>query len=379
MIFFINTLLFVATLLYGTLLFSIWRAWQQIASVELPEQYLPTAALAVLVAARNEAATIGNLLNALLQQNYPPELLQIIVIDDHSDDETASIVASYAKQYHAQIRLLSATGEGKKAALTQAIAATTAELIVTTDADCMPLSRNWLRHLTYTYTQKNAKAIAAPVLFHQEINGLGRFQTLDFVGMMGVTAAGLQTQTILLCNGANFAFPRTVFYEVGGYAENEQWASGDDVFLLHKIAARYPNNLEFVKHLDAVMLTEPKHDFEGFIAQRVRWGTKNRSYTKPIVTLVLAFVWFYCTLLLGFSLFCWLSLPLLGSVLGAILLKTSFDFYFLRQLARFFKRTDLMAMPVFLPSQLAYIVYLAAIGIAANLVKTYKWKGRSVR
>ncbi|MEY4926182.1 MAG: hypothetical protein RI894_618 [Bacteroidota bacterium] len=344
----------------------------------MPDAFVPLTQVAVLIAARNEAATISTLLDALLQQNYPLDLLQIILINDHSDDETAEIAAIYAKNHPKAVFLLHAIGEGKKAALTQAISFTNAELIVTTDADCLPASGNWLQHIVFSYQNTQAKAIAAPVIFHNEQNLLGRFQTLDFIGMMGVTAVGIRSKTLLLCNGANFAFPRRVFWEVGGYTDNAQWASGDDVFLLHKIAAKYPDNLQFIKHPEAIILTEPKHEFPEFLAQRLRWGTKNRSYSKPMITVVLGIVWLYC-LTLCFTFFGILVLQTSFSAFFiSILLKIIVDYFYLRTIARFFNRLDVLRLYTFLPAQLLYLIYLAFIGVLANFIKKYDWKGRNV-
>ena len=93
-------------------------------------------------------------------------------------------------------------------------------------------------------------AIAAPIALHHEKNILGLFQTLDTIGMMGLTGAGVQSGRVLMCNGANFGYEKRIFDEVGGFEGNEGFASGDDVFLLHKIALKYPNGIHFIKQKD---------------------------------------------------------------------------------------------------------------------------------
>ena len=60
----------------------------------------------VLVPARNEEANISKCLDSLLNQNYPSDKLEIVVIDDDSEDSTAEIVNDYAAQ-HSIIRLIS--------------------------------------------------------------------------------------------------------------------------------------------------------------------------------------------------------------------------------------------------------------------------------
>jgi chlorobactene glucosyltransferase len=64
-------------------------------------------AMAVIVPARNEAENIGACLKSLIGQDYPPSRLSIVVVDDHSADATAAIVAALARDYP-QVQLLRA-------------------------------------------------------------------------------------------------------------------------------------------------------------------------------------------------------------------------------------------------------------------------------
>ncbi len=373
----LNIVVFSLTFAYFVIIFSIYRHWSLAKTEEAPASFAAQTPIAVLIAARNEAANIGTLLTAILAQNYPKNLLQIVVINDDSTDETAEIVDSFTQKNN-NIILLNAENTGKKAALSQAINTIKTELIVTTDADCVPNSENWLREIAFFYEKNQTKAIAAPVIFHREQNFLGCFQTLDFLGMMGVTAAGIGSKTMLLCNGANFAFPQSVFFEVNGYEGTTQWASGDDVFLLHKIAEKYPQNLHFLKSKQAIVLTEPKHDFSGFLAQRLRWGTKNRSYTKSKISLVLGMVWFYCLLLLGLGVLSLFFKKLFLPFFISFFIKSVIDYFYLKKISIFFNRQDLLRIHPFLLAQIAYILYLSFVGILANFIKKYEWKGRNV-
>ena len=219
------------------------------------------------------------------------------------------------------------------------------------------------------------------MLFSGERNILGKFQTLDFAGMMCITGAGIAARTTRLCNGANLAYPKAVFAEVGGYANNENLASGDDMFLLHKIAAQYPDSIRFLKSNTATILTEPKHDWRDFVAQRLRWGTKNTQYSDWRVTAVLGAVWlfsvsfFVTTALLPLFYF---YNGLFGVILWLfpLMIKYVTDFVFLRKMCIFFNRKDLLTAKIFLPSFFVHLYYLAYIGLLANFRKKYVWKAR---
>lgn len=350
----------------------------------------PSTKLSVIIPARNEAANLAQCLASIAQQNYPEGLWEAIVVDDHSDDGSFELAQGFAENHRNiracrleehQRRLTMALplhfAGGKKAAIEAGIALATGQLIVCTDADCS-LPPGWLRLMAFFFEEKRAKFIAAPVRFHREKNWLQRFQSLDFLGMMGVTGAGFQHGSGLLCNGANLAYPKAVFEEVGGFGGIAGLASGDDMLLLHKIAKRYPDGVFFMKNTAATVLTEAQPDLRSFIAQRLRWASKSRSYEDRQVTLRLAVVFLLCwAMVLDLLLSAWLGWPLAVLAGLVFLMKMAVDFRFLGEMCRYFGRTDLMRN--YLLSQWLHIAYILGIGTLANLVRRYQWKGRRLR
>ena len=144
-----------------------WRSIPQPAKAPATFESVLLPKVSVLVPARNEAATIGTLLKALTTQSYPASQLEIIVIDDHSEDETAAIVQTFSN-----VSLLRLQENGinsfKKKALEKGVALATGELIVCTDADCLP-GPHWIERMALQYLHTQAKFIAAPVqLQHQQ-------------------------------------------------------------------------------------------------------------------------------------------------------------------------------------------------------------------
>lgn len=363
-----------SAILYSWFLHWYRKVWSQTPTFKVPAAYQPDTSVTVLVPARNEACRIQACLTALKQQSYPDHLLEVIVIDDGSDDQTALRVESF---YWPQLRLIRRSGGGKKAALEQGVAAAKGELIITTDADCV-VPHDWVWHLAAGYRQYDAAFIAAPVQFVREQNMLQRFQSLDFLGMMLLTGAGIAGQMHYLSNGANMAYPRQVFLDLGGYQGNQERASGDDVFLAHQIARRYPEQIVFLKTPRASVQTESAATLSAFWQQRLRWATKNNQSKDRDLLLSLAQVF----MLSWFILLTLLTLPwygLKGLLLFLVLLgiKTFQDYHLLREASTYFDRKDLMRY--FWPAQILHILYIAVIGLAANLVKTYRWKGRRLR
>jgi cellulose synthase/poly-beta-1,6-N-acetylglucosamine synthase-like glycosyltransferase len=361
--------------------------WRQLPQWSPHPHAVPVAKISVIIPARNEAANVEKCLASIAQQNYPDGLWEAIFLDDHSHDGTFLLAQGFAEKYSNikvfQLEELLRRGgaapslrfpTGKKAAIEEGIALAGGQFIVCTDADCC-LPPDWLRLMACFFEEKQAKFIAAPVNFHREKNRLQRFQSLDFLGMMGVTGAGFQHGSGLLCNGANLAYPKAVFEEVRGFEGIDGLASGDDMLLLHKIAKRYPDGVFFMKNTAATVLTEAQPDLRSFIAQRLRWASKSRSYEDGQVTFRLAVVFLFSwAMVLDLLLAAWFGWPL--AVLAAVvfLVKMAVDFRFLGEICRYFGRSDLMRN--YLLSQCLHIAYILGIGTLANLTRRYEWKGR---
>jgi glycosyltransferase involved in cell wall biosynthesis len=355
------------------------NAWSQLESWEISSDFQAETLITIIIPARNEAANIAACLDSIFQQSYPSHLREIIVVDDHSTDQTAliakekgAIVLSLADYAFAK-----STSSFKKKAIEYALQHASGQLIVTTDADCIA-PHQWLAYISSLYQRKNAKFIAAPVNFHQETNALSYFQSLDFMGMMLITGAGISSRFMRMCNGANLAYPKEVFDQVNGFEGNEHLASGDDMFLLQKVAKAFPNDIYFLKNASATVLTAAKPTWSSFLQQRIRWGTKSSSYQEKQVTVVLALVFFFCWSILFSFLFAllWGGLYWLFFAVS-FLTKVITDYRFLRTAARFFKRPQLMNH--FFISQFYHIAYIILVGTLSNLIKTYTWKGRQVK
>ncbi len=372
------------SLFYSYIIFSALREWSRLPEWTVPVHFQPATSVSILIPARNEAANIAACLHAILNQHYPKALLEIIVINDHSTDETANIILQL-QTLHPNLRLLHLAdfvngvplNAYKKKALEIGVAHARGELIVTTDADCLA-QPNWLLLLTSLYEMQRPHCIAAPVNFHGEKNLLERFQSLDYAGTMVLTGAGIHARTFRLSNGANLAFSKATFEEVQGYEGINQIASGDDMLLVHKIAARYPDGVAFLKNPGATVFTKAKPSWPEFWQQRIRWATKSTAYSEGRITMIVAMVFFYCcNILLSLLLLPFYGWQMAGIFIISLMLKLYWDGKLLHTACRYFHKEALMRS--FLPAQLLHIGYIIVIGILGNVVKNYTWKGRVVR
>ncbi|MDP4292566.1 MAG: glycosyltransferase, partial [Bacteroidota bacterium] len=239
----------------------------------------PEISFSVIIAVRNEERVIGRCLEAIALQNYPAELFELIVMNDHSTDDTEKAVRQFISNHPAlSVRLINATGIGKKSAITQGVIEATGKLILVTDADCN-MSSGWLKSFASAYERRRAHCISGPV----KMIGKGFFasmQGLEFLSLIGSGAGSISARMPVMCNGANFCYERAAFDAVDGFEGNSRYASGDDVFLMIKINKRYGSgSVSFLKDRDAIVTTGAQPDLKSFLKQRMRWTSKSTGYT----------------------------------------------------------------------------------------------------
>src|SRR6185503_4863165 len=168
---------------YSILILFYYSGWKELKNFSSVEQE-PALNISVIVAARNEEENIGSLLSSLESQTYPRHLFEVIVVDDHSTDNTATIANGFS--FVKLIRLeFDNINSYKKKAIETGIAAASGDLIVITDADCVVLP-GWLKTIAAFKKETDAVFIAAPVLIENKSPLLQTFQSLDFMVLQGI-------------------------------------------------------------------------------------------------------------------------------------------------------------------------------------------------
>ncbi len=341
----------------------------------------PATRFTVIIPARNEEENIENCIRSILDNNYPENLFEIIVADDFSTDSTPEIVHALQIK-HANIQIISlkniiteTINSYKKRAIELAIAQSKYEWIITTDADCT-VPQQWL-HLFNSYIQKNNRVfIAAPVMFTCNNSFLDIFQCLDFLSLQGITAASVYAGAHSMCNGANLAYKKSVFYEVDGFKNADHIASGDDMLLMHKIKTKYPENIGYLFSDKIIVKTPPMPGLKSFLNQRIRWASKATSYKDKRVFWVLLLVYFVNLFLLVLFIACFFRPQLFLVWLSFILVKALLEMPFMYKVSKFYSLQRLMLSFVLMqPFHILYTVISGWLGTFG----TYKWKGRKVR
>lgn len=331
--------------------------------------------VSVIVPARNEEKNIRRCIDCVLSQDYPAGRFECIVVDDFSDDATQKIVHT---EFGGKVRILQPDDPdgGKKAALETGIRHAGGEIIVTTDADCT-MDPKWLSVLVAQFTE-NVHLVAGPVVCNSANGVISRFQELDLLSLMVITAAGIRSGLHYLGNGANLAFRKQVFDEVGGYGGNMQYASGDDLFLIQKVALRFPGSLRFVRSRDAIVSTPPQPSYRAFINQRIRWASKNSALEDQAISTIWVGTWILHVLLaLGLvisALFASEYLPLIFLLFACMVVA---EYLILDAGAAFAGKQSLLWW--FLPSLPIHYWYVLSMGFYTAVSREYEWKGRMVR
>ena len=372
----LSILTILLTMAYAGLILYLKRGWRRLALFR-PQSRQYKTTVSVLIAARNEEDKLEKTILDILAQNYPADLLQLIVVDDHSTDRTSEIILSFAPDGVKLIKLneARALNSYKKKAITEAIKLSDSELIVTTDGDCR-MGTEWLKTIVNFYESGDYKMISSPVAFFEEKNSFEEMQSLEFLFLIGLGAAGIGNNMPSTCNGANLAYRRDVFHELKGFQGIDDLASGDDELFLHKVASAYPGRIGFCKSADALVYTHAKSSLKEFIQQRKRWASKSTHYKNRGIVLLGISVWLFNLIILlnflaGFldPVFWYLSLM-------SIIIKMLVELIFLIPVCSFAGRKSLLWYQPLLT--VIHIFYLIFIGIAGNSGK-YNWKGRMVR
>jgi cellulose synthase/poly-beta-1,6-N-acetylglucosamine synthase-like glycosyltransferase len=377
--------------MYALLLLYYRRGWLAIENYDT----LKTAAdlhtkITVIIPARNEDENIKVCLDSIVNQTYPKKLFEVIVVDDHSTDNTAEVVKQFSNENVRIISLKDFTTGGpinsyKKKAIETAIEFANGDLIISTDADCIA-GKDWIRAIASFYEDTDAAFIAAPVSFKEEPEALKIFQSLDFMTLQGITGASVYKKIHSMCNGANLAYEKKVFYEVDGFKNIDSIASGDDMLLMHKIFELYPERVKFLRSKKAIIETAAMDSLKDFFNQRIRWASKADKYDDKRIFAVLMMVYLFNLLLLlipilgafkniQYSIFN-IQCSIFGYWLCLLIGKTIVELFFLFPIAKFFdKQKQLWWFPVAQPFHIVYTVIAGWLGKFGN----YQWKGRTVK
>lgn len=350
----------------------------------ISEDCIEKSTFSIVIPFRNEVENLPKLLKSLSYLAYPKDLFEIILVNDASEDESEEIcskfISAHPKMAFSLINSERKTSSPKKDALNTAILISKNQFIVTTDADC-EVPEKWLNQFN-EFLQKNpVKMIAGPVKATSSSPKAGGknsflkiFQELDFLSLQSATMGGFGIGKAFLCNGANLCYEKESFLNVNGFEGNENFAGGDDVFLLQKFKnARLKT--AFLKSKRAVVSTSAQKNIRTLFSQRIRWAGKT-SAVGGIGKWVGIIVF-----LMNFGLVIGSLFALFGSfpqkfLLFFFVLKFNVDFIFIYKSAEFFGMEK--SMKNYIWCSFLYPFFSSAV-VFLSFFSGFQWKGRHFR
>jgi len=328
--------------------------------------------VSVVVPFRNEEDYLPGLLEDFSRQSFPVEHREIIFVDDHSTDSSASILASLTDE-SVQFRYLALPPgmSGKKKALFYGISHAEHDWIIQVDADCRVGPGFVSAHMTFL--EKHPSDLVAGIVTTERGKGnfLEIFERLDILGLAGAGAGSFNLGRPMMCSGANLSYSRKLYGETRPFDPETIVASGDDMFMM--IGARkLGKTLSFISDRESIVSTGPQKDLRTLIAQRIRWGSKAGRYKMLDIQLLAFLVSLTNISILLMPLWIILFSPWWPWLAGAWMFKTLADFMLLFRMTGISgSRSDLR---LFLPVSLLYYPYFL-VTVLGTLMGRSIWKG----
>lgn len=237
--------------------------------------------VSVIVCAKDEDENIARNLPGVLVQNYS-STYEVIAVNDNSVDDSKYILQELKKTFKDKLKIVELTQEaklisGKKYPLSIGIKEAHHEVLLLTDADCVPASEHWVRKMQEAYDD-NIEIVLGYGGYHRRpglLNKLIRFETFhSALQYLSFALAGIPYMGV----GRNLSYKRDVFFRHKGFSSINHIPGGDDDLFVNKAAVKRNTNVVIDK--DAVTLSVAKGTWKEWIKQKTRHYSTAKYY-KP--------------------------------------------------------------------------------------------------
>ena len=236
--------------------------------------------VSVIICARDEAANLAkNLVGSLVQEYKTTH--EVIVVDDNSFDDSKYLLEELRKKFR-QLHIVELKQEamlisGKKFPLSMGIKAAKYEIVLLTDADCVPASEHWIEKMQSTYNE-HTEIVLGYGAYHKLkglLNKIIRWETLHTaMQYMSYSLAGLTYMGV----GRNLSYKKTIFFRHKGFSAHNHVASGDDDLFINTAATKINTAISIDK--ETFTLSDPAKTWQQWIKQKSRHYSTGKYY-KP--------------------------------------------------------------------------------------------------
>ena len=365
--------LLLISLLYASWVLFLLRGWQSIAIVPIPF-YQPVKGISIVVAFRNEAHNLERLLRSLSKQNYPSSLMEVVLVNDHSDDLYEQALQHFST-FPCSLRVIS-LGEGKygkKQAIAYGVSQASYDWILTTDADCIA-SEGWAKGMMEHAEASSARFVFGPVAFETQGSFLTDFQQIELFSLIGSGAALWHYDLPTMCNGANLLYKKSLVAQ-DPYILNGHLASGDDEFLMHRVYQQDSKAVSFAKNTETLVITKPCFSWFVLYQQRKRWASKWGAYRMAHVQRIALGVFLANLMYALLPLLAYRSPALIPWIIAIYVFRWVMDGIFIYEITQFYNKPFNLVRYVEVATIYPWYVVISAL---AGRVGKYTWKGRKV-
>jgi biofilm PGA synthesis N-glycosyltransferase PgaC len=328
----------------------------------------------IIIPARNEESNILTCLKSIIDQEYPVENYEIIVVDDDSEDNTVEIVDDFIRtNSNIKVRIISLVNNQyrKKGAISEGVKKAAHEIIITRDADTVS-GKLWLNSIALQTKKYNRDFFIAPVKLSTERNFLGSFQQLEH-SVLQSSGGGMALMGFpYLCNGANLIFKKSCFKDLNGYEGNFDIPSGDDIFLLEKFRKSKKYRIGYISSESAAVTTFGMKSWTDFFNQKSRWAGKFKLFTNPINSLSAFLVFFTNFLILLSAILSILESDYCLFFACILSAKVAVDLFIL--IFSYWKPT--LRVCILIPLISLIIPIYIFLVLSFNVFNNFAWKGR---
>lgn len=223
--------------------------------------------VSVALAAYNEEPVIERTLRSLLNSNWP--IAEVVVVDDGSTDRTATVVHRVAFD-DARVVVIRKLNGGKSAALNDAVARATGDIVVTLDADTVlepDTVGNLVRHFSLPGNERLGGVAGVVKVGNRKTNLLTRWQALEYLTQIGIERSAQDAmRAIMIVPGACAAWRREAILQAGGYSKDTLAEDCDLALTMHRLGWTVTQDDEAFSYTEAPQTTDD------LLAQRTRWS-----------------------------------------------------------------------------------------------------------
>jgi len=330
-----------------------------------------TPPVSVVIAARNEYYNLNDNLPAILEQNYPS--FEVVVVNHASDDDTAELLEQFKNRYpHLKVITIQQDlnfFKGKKFPLSIGIHEAKNDVLILTDADCKPASKNWIKNMAGHYNSIKTQVVLGYGPYEKKkglLNLIIRYDTF-MVAMQYLSFALMGNPYMGV--GRNLSYRKSLFLQHKGFTSHYGIASGDDDLFIREVANK--RNTEIEISPDSFVYSSPKSTFADWWSQKKRHLSTSVKY-KPGIKFLLGmfglsqlffYVLFLVLLILNVNWQITLSIFVLRFVTQIIVHK---------KVTALFKEPTLFLFSLII--EWVYILIMPILTLASIFSKQSKWK-----